>query len=324
MDMERIRNISSTFAIIALGFGLAACHDVDAPAPDLSSREAETFQDKNIAPQSSLTETQSAANASKTDTEEEVCPEEEDDFFSELYHEWRKLVEELDVDTVNKPKKNLNTPYGVKSVYDPHQDTDIKIIFKKLYEERQEFDYFDDWPETFIERSQRKKARKHHCFGSGDVSFAPVKILRNARLAQRNDYIRAGCRAPLDLHCLLPSRRVFIPCASESQAAWGSSDWSDCEDAYARRLAKERRKSGVVYEDEIPLSKWPKPGEPKLCHFDEDLPSVSRPDGYAGRYLPFHEKQIGDPMRGTVEQQFDQYFAIECSKYRRLPLPTSE
>ncbi len=308
VKMERVRNTSSAFAIIALVFGLSACQDAVARAPDIFSPKAET---------------QSATNASKTDTEEEVCPEEEDDFFSDRYHEWRKLLEKLDVDTVDKPKNNLNTPYGVKSVYDPHQDTAVKIIFKKLYKERQEFDYFYDWPETLIERSQKKKARKHPCFGASDLSFAPLKILRNARLAQRNDYIRAGCRAPLDLHCLLPYRRVFTPCASESQAAWGSSDWSDCEDAYARRMAKERRKSGVVYDEEVSMTTR-KPGMPKLCRFDEDLPSVPRPDGYTDRNLPFHIKQIGDPMRGTVEQQFNQYFAIECAEYRRLPTPKSE
>jgi len=237
---------------------------------------------------------------------------EEEEVYLKQQNAWNELLEGLDLDTVEKPKKKLVAPYGVKNVYDPYQDAVVEIVFKKLYEERQDSDYFDDWPETPLERSQRTKARDHRFFGRGDVSFAPAKILRNARTAQNNDYVRAGCRAPLNLSCLEPSERLFKPCLSAAGVAWGSARLSECENEYNRWL------SGQNLEEEIPLSKWPVSGAPKLCLFDEDLPSVSRPAGYTEHYLPFHVAQIGDPMRGTVEQQFDQYFAINCPKFQNI------
>lgn len=295
-----------------MAFGLSACGRVDTRMTDISTPKAETLRTEKNSPQTPRPEMQSASDDPQTFTEEE------EEFYFKQQDAWKELVEGLDIDTVGKPKNYLVTPHGVKAVYDPYQDPVVKTVFKKLYEERQGSDYFDDWPETLIERSQKTKARDHQYFGTSDISFIPTKILGKARSAQQNDYARAGCRGIEQLNCLDSnvSIRRFRPCSSESGVAWGSSVLSECEYHSIPRRPGE--------EDEIPLSKWPIPGVPKLCHYDEDLPSISRPDGYTDRYLPFHVKQIGDPMRGTVEQQFDQYFAISCSKYITPPKAISE
>jgi len=302
--MERVRTISSALAITAMAFGLSACQGVDTPPLDTTSPNAETIQAAQSSQQTSRAAIYAASSASKTYTEEE------EEFYLKQEDAWIELLEGLDVDTVGKLKKNLVTPYGVKNVYDPYQDPVVEIVFKKLYEERQESDYFDDWPETLIERSQRNKAREYDYFGRSDVSLKPTRILRNARFAQKNDYVRAGCLGPSHLSCLGPYISTFRPCTSESDMGWGSSLLSECEADSVPRRSEE--------EEVIPLGNWPKPGEPKVCYFEDDLPSIPRPQGYENHYLPIHEKQIGDPMRGTVKQQFDQYFAITCSRFHNF------
>ena len=298
-------------------FGLSGCAGDRGSASKKSDANLKT---KNVEAGEASVQVPSKAFKKFADDSPEPIPEkhptytEEEEVYLKQEDAWIELLDGLDLDTVEKPKKALVTPYGVKNVYDPYQDPVVKVVFKKLYEERQESDYFDDWPETFIERSQRKKARKHLYFGSRDVYPRAADILRNARYAQRNDYARARCRGIEQLSCLDPnvSIRRFRSCPSESGIAWGSGRLSECENEYNLWLSEQN------LEEEIPLSKWPIPGVPKLCLFDEDLPSVPRPDGYNDRYLPFHIAQIGDPMRGTVEQQFDQYFAINCPKFQNI------
>jgi len=50
--------------------------------------------------------------------------------------------ESLDLSTDNKPKKAVETPTGVKYVYDPHQDEDLKIAFRALMQIKQQAGYF--------------------------------------------------------------------------------------------------------------------------------------------------------------------------------------
>ena len=289
--MERMRTISSSLARLTMALGLMACQNIVPSAQDNASPKTEAIQ---------------AAKSSESDSR--TVTDEEEELHYRLKDAWRDMLEGLDRDTVNKPKKDLVTPSGVERIYDPYQDSVVKMVFEKLYAERQQSDYFDDWPKTMIERSQRKKARKHPIYGR-DIYSPAARILSKARAAQRNDYIRAGCRWPQNLRCLIDYSMLDTICSSGSDAAWGSSVLSDCKSPYVRPIADGE-------EDVIPLGYWPK--VPKTCHFDKDIPSISRPDGYKDRYLPFHGRQIGDPKRGTVAQQFDQYFAINCPKFQTV------
>jgi len=189
----------------------------------------------------------------------------------------------LDLGTENKPKRDLVTPYGVKQVYDPHQDPAVRIVFKEYYEEKHKSGYFDKWPRDLIERSQRKP--------SGGINM----ILLNARGTQLGDYRYAGCGRPQTLRCLLPPSVPLKGCPR------GVSKVSECKDS--------------SFPDDLLLPMHPAP-KYKLCPFDGELPSVSRPRSLkSGLALPFHRQHIGDPKRGTMQQQFDQYFAIHCNEF---------
>ena len=280
-----------------MALGLMACQNIGPSVQDSASPKTDPIQ---------------AVKSSESDFQTFTVEEEE--MYEKAYDEWRDMLEGLDRDTVNKPKKDLETPSGVKRIYDPYQDPVVNMVFKKLYAERQQSDYFDDWPKTVIERSQRKKVRDHHFWDRRDIFSGGERILRKARAAQRNDYVRAGCRWPQTLRCLRDYGYIYprpnIICSSGPDAAWGSSVLSDCKSHYVRDYSGD--------EDVILLGYGPKAGVPQTCHFEENIPSISRPEGNKDRYLPFHGRQIGDPKRGTVEQQFDQYFAINCPKFQTV------
>ena len=59
----------------------------------------------------------------------------------------------LDVETVTKPKKALETPDGVKQVYDPAQDITVRTAFRGLMQARRQAGYFKGWSRHLTYRS---------------------------------------------------------------------------------------------------------------------------------------------------------------------------
>jgi len=208
----------------------------------------------------------------------------------------------LDLGTENKPKRDLVTPFGIKRVYDPHQDPAVRIAFKKHFEEKQMSEYFGKWPRRLIDRSQKTDETAR--------PFLP-RILSTARNAQIFDYRRSECSDVQQLRCMFGPGFPRRMCPSDT--LWGTNELTDCE----RALYSDEYIDSFYFSFPTHSPKY------KLCAFDRELPLIATspvsPIGKKSKSsewkLPFHEKHIGDPKRGTMQQQFDQYFAIHCNKF---------
>jgi len=201
----------------------------------------------------------------------------------------------LDVETVTKPKKALETPDVVKQVYDPAQDITVRTAFRGLMQARRQAGYFKGWSRHLTYRSntyaptEKRQKRWDETIEQNPIIEAYDEVLRRAYLAQLLDYARAGCSWESNL---CPGRRiigeqpVFTPCPDKEQSNWGDFRPSSCE--------KYQQDS----DDIILIAVRYNPPKPKPSDKTEDF--------------CFEKEHIGDPKRGDFDKQFAQYFELSC------------
>lgn len=217
------------------------------------------------------------------------CSSTVDEFPTELPRSDSSIFE-----TINKSKEDLLTPTGTKQIYDPLQDSEVKSAFNGLVQARRRAGYFKELPNSISKRWQTDlpkegfkltwdRYRKNH-----SVIDDYLTVLRLARSAQFNDYRRAGCASIESKICYAHSfpQYDFGPC-SEKQTNWGGHMKSKCEMA-----------TNIDHDT--------------ILTFARRINRSKNPDDFCVN--PTH---IGDPKRGAVDNQFEDYFSMSCVEYKQ-------
>jgi len=205
-------------------------------------------------------------------------------------------INSLSFETIDKPKIGLQTPVGTKQVYDPIQDPDVIAAFEGLVKARQRSGYFKGWPKSLAKRGDplflpEKSKTTWKEFRQNNPNVDEYnKVIGLAKIAQYNDYQRAGCSGIGSKICREHSFRFpryeFGPC-SESQTNWGGYLRSECE-------------------------------EETLVHFDVLAISQTRKyinnSSLTAEDICVNPSHVGDPKRGSVRDQFEAFFEISCGK----------
>ena len=202
----------------------------------------------------------------------------------------------MDAETVTKPKKELETPTGVKQVYDPAQDMTVRTAFRGLMQARQEAGYFKGWSKHLTYRSNtyeptiENKANWNVKVESNPQIKDYIDLVTKAHRVQYYDYRRSGCVSADINICYNPARRyerspfTFISCGP------AETNWGDVQ---------SRCEFGSIHDlDFLAVSPKLIPKKPQLKDKSEDF--------------CFDDTQIGDPKRGGFNEQFEQFFRITC------------
>ena len=207
------------------------------------------------------------------------------------------IIDSAKFETVDKAKTDLKTPTGTKQIYDPLQDPDVRLAFEGFSQAKQQSGYFKGWPRNLIKRwNHGRHIEKSNIIWNEFRSNTPLideynKTLGSAGIAQYNDYLRAGCSSIQQDKICRYQRRIgydFDPC-SEGQTSWGDFNKSECE----KRTLNE-------YDQILTM--------PRLYY---KPPRPVTPEDFC--LNPAH---IGDPKKGSIEMQLEDYFSLTCNKFK--------
>jgi len=210
------------------------------------------------------------------------------------------INESLDLSTDNKPKKAVETPTGVKYVYDPYQDEDLKIAFRALMQIKQQAGYFEGWPKRKLARAQQKgpvgglKEEWVAYLNTYRLAATYEYAVRRAHMAQRHDYASAGCEVTDHRHCL----RDFY--------------WEPC---FEPKPVKQTNGISVRLSrcEPIPVEDIP---IPSLSLNAYTYKGILGARVCAGEKLPFVTAHVGDPKRGSFQKQFKDHYSMQCTEWR--------
>ena len=191
-----------------------------------------------------------------------------DHYFPKEFPTNAKLYNNPAFSTKGKSTRSIDTPWGLREVYDPMKDSEVKQAFRQIMKIKQEANYFNDWPEDILDRVQIHTHITHINRNKVDLNL-PAKfeaierkspeirdylsIVLIAKTAQSLDYTRSNCEHINNLQC---GKSVdwlsFEAKCEQHELSWGHFEMSSCEQRASKRtLFVPINRSRLTYCDEV-------------------------------------------------------------------------